>query len=240
MTKAEKSEIFHLLNTAEGWVSEYRSKLPMPEFTDSPEIPVITGNFFSIESISDSIRACSACKLCKTRKNTVPGEGPAEISKIRVLVIGDVPDDDDNTSGKPFAGKKGQLLDKMLSSISLSREENCYATNILKCTPSRDSQSIVSLQNSRDEVAICLSYLAAQIALIKPEFILALGQTAAQILLGSSEEMTHIHGRFFEYNGIPLLPTYHPVDLLRDETLKRPAWEDLKSFKERIINVPMD
>jgi len=231
MTKAEKSEIFHLLNTAEGWVSGHRSQLSEPDFTDSVEIPVITGNFVSIESISDTIRACSACKLCTTRKNTVPGEGPAEISKIRVLVIGDVPDDDDEASGKPFTGKKGQLLDKMLSSIGLSRAENCYATNLLKCKPSEFVQ---------DEVDTCLSYLSAQIEVLKPEFILALGQTAAQNLLGSSEEMTHVHGRFFDYKGIPLLPTFHPVDLLRDETLKRPAWEDLKSFKERIINVPMD
>ena len=231
MTKAEKSEIFHLLNTAEGWISGYRSQLSEPEFTDSVEIPVILGNFNSIESISEAIRDCSACKLCETRKNTVPGDGPAEISKIRVLVIGDIPDDDDDARGKPFTGKKGQLLDKMLSSIGLSRAENCFATNIIKCKPSRDSQ---------DEFATCLSYLSAQIAVIKPEFILALGQITARTLLGSSEEMMRIHGRFFKYYGIPLLPTFHPVDLLRDETLKRPAWEDLKSFKERIINVPMD
>ena len=231
MTKAEKSEIFHLLNTAEGWISGYRSQLSEPEFTDSVEIPVISGNFVSIESISDCIRACSACKLCETRKNTVPGEGPAEISKIRVLVIGDGPDDNDDASGKPFTGKKGLLLDKMLSSIGLSRAENCFATNILKCKPSKKTQ---------DEIATCLSYLSAQIAVIKPEYILALGQTAAQSLLGSSEEITHIHGRFFEYKGIPLLSTFHPVDLLQNETLKRPTWEDLKSFKERISNVPMD
>ena len=234
MTKAEKSEIFSLLTTAEGWISEYRSEISMPEFTDSEDFPVISDNFTSIESIYEAIHACMACKLCKTRKNTVQGEGPADISKISVLVIGDVPDDEENESGKPFTGRNGQLLDKMLSSIGLSRAENCYATNIIKCKPSAVSEC------AHEEITTCLSYISAQIAVIKPRFILALGQTAAQGLLVSSEDIALIHGKFFDYNGIPLLATFHPCDLLRDETLKRPAWEDLKSFKERLQYVPMD
>jgi DNA polymerase len=234
MTKAEKSEIFRLLNTAEGWVSGYRSRISEPEFTDSADVPVISGNLSSVDSISASINACSACKLCETRKKSVPGEGPADIAKIKVLVIGYAPDDDDDSSGKPFSGNKGQLLDKMLSSIGLSRAENCYATNLIKCKP------FSGAKNVQDEIAVCLSYLTAQITVIKPKFILALGQDAARGLLGIPEEMARIHGRFFDYMGIPLFATYHPVDLIRDETLKRPAWEDLKSFKELISNVPMD
>ena len=225
MTSAEKSELFAFLTTAEGWISEYRVTLPCPTFTDSPEP---AAGFASLNAVAEAVRACNACRLCETRKLAVPGEGPEDLSAVTVMVIGEGPGADEDDSGRPFVGKAGQLLDKMLGSIGLSRTTNCFIANIVKCRPPQNREP------APDESAACIHFLKAQIALVNPVMILAVGRTAAQNLLGTTDGINKLRGRFFDFGGIPLLPTFHPSALLRDETLKRPAWEDLKLFRSEL------
>lgn len=179
----------------------------------------------NLAKIAEKVQQCRQCILCKTRKNAVPGEGyPVPY----VLVVGEGPGEDEDNTGRPFVGKAGQLLDKMLEAINLDRNVNCYITNIVKCRPPMNRVPMP------DEADSCLGFLQSQIHILKPKLILALGRTAAQNLLKTSQGINTLHGKFFECNGIPLLATYHPSALLRDPLLKRPAWEDLKTFREKL------
>jgi DNA polymerase len=119
----------------------------------------------------------------------------------------------------------------MLGAINLDRKTNCFIANVVKCRPpnNRDPE--------QDEIAACAPFLQRQLALLKPRAILTVGRVPTQALLGTTEGISRLRGRFFEYQGIPLLPTYHPSALLRDEGLKRPAWEDLKQLRA-FLNSP--
>jgi DNA polymerase len=186
----------------------------------------------TLEGIAAEIAACRMCGLCERRKNTVPGVGsPCP----QVMVIGEAPGADEDAQGRPFVGPAGQLLDKMLASIGLSRNTNCFIANILKCRPpnNRDPEP--------DERAACISYLERQIMLLKPQAILCAGRVSAQTLLQTTASMASLrNGKRWEYvlmrGGaevtVPLFATYHPSALLRNEDWKRPAWEDLKAFRE--------
>jgi len=183
----------------------------------------------SLDMVAADVRACTACKLCATRTNAVPGEGP---QKPLVMVIGEGPGADEDATGRPFVGRAGQLLDKMLGSIGLYRESNCFIANVIKCRPpgNRDPQP--------DETAACASFLERQIQLLQPRFILCAGRVAAQTLLNTTEPIGKLRGKFIDYQSsgqtIPFLATYHPSALLRNEDLKRPAWEDLKLLRSKM------
>jgi len=183
----------------------------------------------TIERIAEEIRACRNCPLGKSRTNAVPGEGAV---RPLVLVIGEGPGADEDAQGRPFVGKAGQLLDKMLSSIGLSRTTNCFIANMIKCRPpfNRDPYP--------EETAACANFLERQVMLLKPLFILAAGKVAAQTLLKTPDPIGKMRGKFFEYQVgqevYPLFVTYHPAALLRSEEYKRPAWEDLKLLRSRI------
>jgi DNA polymerase len=189
----------------------------------------IARNPGGLGNITADIRNCKACRLCEKRKNTVPGEGAPE---PLVMVIGEAPGADEDLSGRPFVGKAGQLLDKMLGSINLSRESNCFIANIIKCRPpdNRDPQP--------DEIAACAGFLECQIQSLKPRFILSVGRLSSQALLHSTEPVGKLRGRFMECKiagmTIPLIATYHPSALLRNEDLKRPAWDDLKLLRAEL------
>jgi DNA polymerase len=179
----------------------------------------------SLSRVANEVYICTACPLHKTRTATVPGEG---VEKPIVLVIGEGPGAEENKSGRPFVGPAGQLLDKMLASINLSREKQCFITNVVKCRPpfNRDPQP--------DEMLSCMPFLARQIDLLKPKLILSLGRISTQWLLQTDEAISRLRGQWKDYHGIPFLPTYHPSALLHNEMWKRPAWEDLKTLKARL------
>jgi DNA polymerase len=183
----------------------------------------------SMEKIAADVRSCTLCRLCQTRTNAVPGEG---VSQPLVMVIGEGPGADEDTSGRPFVGRAGQLLDKMLSSIGLSRENNCFIANVIKCRPPQNRDP------HPDETAACASFLARQIQLLQPRFILCAGRIAGQTLLNTSEPIGKLRGKFINFQAdgreIPFLATYHPSALLRNEDLKRPAWEDLKLLRSAV------
>jgi DNA polymerase len=180
----------------------------------------------NLERVAADVYSCTACGLCGTRKNAVPGEG---VPRPAVMVIGEAPGADEDATGRPFVGKAGQLLDKMLDAIGLSRETNCFIANVIKCRPpaNRDPQP--------QETAACAGFLRRQIQLLQPRFMLCAGRISAQTLLNTSDSIGKLRGQFIDFPAdgktIPLLVTYHPSALLRNEDYKRPAWEDLKLLR---------
>lgn len=182
----------------------------------------------SLKDIADKISRCTRCSLARTRNNVVPGMG---VEHPDVLVIGEGPGADEDMQGLPFVGKAGILLDRMLAAIQLDRKTNCYIANIVKCRPPQNRVPYPEEQDS------CFSFLEAQINILKPKMILCMGKTSAGKMLNNDSPIGQIRGQFFEYNHIPLLVTYHPSALLRNEELKKPAWEDLKKFKARLDQI---
>jgi len=175
-----------------------------------------------LDALEARVRQCSACVLAQSRSRTVFGEG---VTDPKVLVVGEGPGAEEDRQGLPFVGASGNLLDKMLAAIGLSRKTNCYIGNIVKCRPPNNREPT---QTERDA---CIGYLRAQIEILRPNFILCVGRTAAHSLLDLNEPISRLRGRTFMFQGIPVRVTFHPSALLRDESLKRPAWEDLKQFR---------
>lgn len=182
----------------------------------------------TIESLASKILRCTHCQLARTRTNVVPGEG---VTHPDVLVIGEGPGYDEDMQGRPFVGKAGILLDKMLAAINLDRKTNCFIANIVKCRPPQNRDPFPEEQEA------CFSFLEAQIKILKPKMILCMGRISGHKMLNTEEPVGKLRGNFFEYNGIPLMITYHPSALLRNQDLKRPAWEDLKKFRQKLDTI---
>ncbi len=175
-------------------------------------------------NLYEEIQNCSKCPLHKTQNNVVVGEGPIPSD---ILIIGEAPGYYEDISGKPFVGKAGELLTKMLKAINISRED-VYITNVIKCRPpdNRDPES--------GEIEACMPFLLKQIDILKPKIILTLGNFAAKTILKTEKGISKIRGKIYNYNDIPLVPTYHPAALLRNENLKKEAWYDLKLFRNKL------
>ena len=170
------------------------------------------------EQLAEAVAHCTACKLSTTRTQGVLGVGDRNADW---LIIGEAPGAEEDARGEPFVGQAGKLLDAMLSSIGLQRGDNVYITNVLKSRPPGNRNP------EPDEVAACRPYLLAQIELIQPKLILALGRFAAQSLLETDEAIARLRGRVHQFQNVPLVVTYHPAYLLRNLTDKARAWEDL-------------
>lgn len=255
MKKCEKECFYSLFKVALECIEGFKSSVNAPLFYDDvklsknpPEQTVysirveneafregvnsIQANkrfYTSIEELKKDVLVCKACPLCKTRKTIVFGEGPKEtfgiLEKPPVLVIGEAPGYDEDVQARPFVGASGKLLDKMLKAIGLSRTENCFITNIVKCRPPENRNP------AKDEIIACSHFLEEQIRLISPKMILLLGSVALKSIFNTTLGISHLHGKLFYYKDeIPTIATYHPSALLRTESLKRPAWEDLKFF----------
>lgn len=178
-------------------------------------------------SLMEEISHCQKCRLCEKRTNTVPGEGNPHAT---VLFIGEGPGRDEDLLGRPFVGAAGQLLEKMMASIGLTRND-VYIANVVKCRPPGNRAP------EPDEVAACLPYLRAQTALIGPRIIVLMGASAAKAILGDQIRITRDRGQWIERKGVWFMPTFHPAALLRDESKKRPVWEDLKEIKKKIVEL---
>jgi DNA polymerase len=194
------------------------------------EASVITD---SLELIAEEIRACTACDLCRSRTHAAPGEG---VSRPLVMVIGEGPGADEDATGRPFVGRAGQLLDRMLDSkgkVGLYRNKNCFIANVVKCRPPGNRDPLPA------ETEACIPFLKRQIALLAPKVILCAGKVAANNLLGNSvyQTMGSLRGHFFDVEGVPMLPTYHPSALLRNENLKKPAWDDLRLLRDKLCEL---
>ncbi len=217
----------HIETTAELSEPQDVVSIRQPEADYSTTSSTVTSGL-SLDELNSKILRCTRCGLARTRTNVVPGMG---VMNPDVLVIGEGPGYDEDMQGLPFVGKAGVLLDRMLAAIGLDRKTNCYIANIVKCRPPENRNPLP------DEQAACFCFLEAQIHILKPKMILCMGKIAIEKITGQSISITAQHGEFFEYNGIPVMPTYHPSALLRNEQLKRPAWEDLKLFKKRLDEI---
>ncbi len=165
-----------------------------------------------------AVAGCTACGLCKTRTNTVFGVGDEDADW---LLVGEAPGAEEDARGEPFVGPAGRLLDNMLAAIDLARGKNVYIANVLKCRPPGNRNP------DPGEVARCSPHLIRQIALIRPKLIVAMGRFAAQTLLASDASISSMRGRRYQYQGVPMIVTYHPAYLLRSLQDKSKAWEDL-------------
>lgn len=170
---------------------------------------------------------CRACTLCEKRNKVVFGHGDTRAS---LMLIGEGPGAAEDREGLPFVGPAGELLTKMLAAIEIDRDST-YIANVVKCRPpgNRDPKP--------EEVAACSGYLEAQVRLIRPQVILALGRVAAQSLLVTTESLGKLRGRWHEYAGVPVWVTYHPAALLRNTSYKRPTWEDLQLVRDRLAEL---
>lgn len=172
----------------------------------------------TLADIAALVAGCTKCRLCEARTNTVPGEGA---ERARLVVVGEGPGKTEDETGRPFVGKAGELLTKILSAIGLAREQ-VYICNIVKCRPPENRTP------QYDEIAACVPYLFRQIELIGPGVILAMGNTAAQTLLNTKQSLGALRSRVHRFRGIPVIVTYHPAALLRNPNWKKPTWDDVR------------
>jgi len=178
----------------------------------------------SLEQIAQVVGTCTKCPLHATRTHTVPGEGNP---KPRLLFVGEAPGADEDRQGRPFVGAAGQLLDKMIGAMGFTRDQ-VFIANVLKCRPPGNRTPLPA------EVASCAPYLRAQIELLGPEIICSLGNPATQALLGVTEGISRLRGRFSSYRGIPVMPTFHPSYLLRSPADRKLSWLDLQQIMQRL------
>ena len=184
---------------------------------------VLPGPAEALQAQERNLQGCSRCKLCGGRSTIVFGSGNPQAD---LVVIGEGPGADEDLQGKPFVGRAGQLLTRMLESVQISRDE-VYITNTVKCRPPGNRNP------EGDELAACAPFLAAQLGVLQPKVILALGSVATQALLKTKEPIGRLRGRLHPYGSIVLVPTFHPAFLLRNpgQDYKRMAWDDLKLAK---------
>ena len=173
-------------------------------------------------ALKEAVAGCRACRLCERRTNTVFGVGNEQ---AELMFVGEGPGQDEDRKGEPFVGRAGQLFNRMLAAVDLTREQ-VYIANIVKCRPpgNRDPQTA--------EIDTCTPYLRRQIDIIRPKSILALGRFAGSWLSGQSDSLARMRGRTFDFRGVPVVVTYHPSGVLRNPEYRRPVWDDLRRLRE--------
>ena len=175
----------------------------------------------------DDVYACRGCRLCETRTNVVPGEGNIQAD---IMFIGEGPGRDEDLQGRPFVGRSGELLTRMIRAIGLEREQ-VYICNVVKCRPPQNRNP------EPDEANACLNYLRAQVALVRPKIIVLLGKVACRYTLQAEISVMRDHGKWFERKGVWFIPTYHPSALLRDPSKKREAWDDFQKIRDKLAQI---
>lgn len=192
---------------------------PVPDAND-PETRRV-----ALSLMADEIAKCNRCKeLFSTRTQTVFGVGQLSPD---LCFVGEAPGADEDRQGEPFVGAAGQLLNKIIEAMGLSRDE-VYICNTLKCRPPKNRTP------TPDECTNCRPYFERQIELVAPKLICCLGATAAKNVLRSTQGINRLRGRWLDYNGIPVMCTFHPAALLRDPALKRDTWDDMKLILQRL------
>lgn len=172
----------------------------------------------TLEGIRSDLGDCRRCGLCRSRTNIVFGTGNPD---ARLVFVGEGPGHDEDITGEPFVGRAGRLLDRIIAAMKLSREA-VYICNIVKCRPPENRNPLP------DEIESCIPFLERQIDAVAPEFICTLGAVATRALLRTGAPVSRLRGRFHNYRGIRVMPTYHPAFLLRYPEKKRETWEDMK------------
>ncbi len=187
----------------------------------------------AMQELRERALACVTCEhLANSRKNVVFGVGDINAS---LMFVGEAPGAEEDAQGEPFVGAAGQLLTRIIQTMGLSRQ-TVYIANILKCRPDTPDQASGNRKPTADEMSACIPYLHSQIDLIQPKVLVALGATAVEGLLGKTEGITRLRGKWQTYRGVPLMPTFHPSYLLRNQALseKRKVWEDMLAVMEHL------
>lgn len=195
-------------------------------FPDTGACPRRESAEMLLDSLKKEALSCLKCDLCKTRTHVVFGAGNPG---AKLMFVGEAPGMQEDLQGFPFVGRAGKLLTRIIESIGLKRKD-VYIANILKCRPPGNRNPLPT------EILTCEEYLIKQIELIRPRVICALGKFAAQTLLRNQESITRLRGRFFDYQGAKLMPTFHPAYLLRNPQDKRLVWEDMKKIRKELIS----
>ena len=176
----------------------------------------------TLDTVREELGECIRCSLSSSRKNIVFGKGNHHAS---LVFVGEAPGGDEDVAGEPFVGEAGQLLTRIIQSIKLRRED-VYICNVIKCRPpkNRDPKS--------EEIEACFPFLKKQLEVIRPRFICALGKFAAQTLLETTERISKLRGKLYEFNHIKVVPTFHPASLLRNPEWKREVWQDMQLIQK--------
>lgn len=174
-----------------------------------------------LEQLKLETESCTLCNLSKTRTHVVFGEGNRN---AKIMCIGEGPGYYEDQKGRPFVGKSGELLDKILAVCGFNRSEHVFIANIVKCRPPENRDPLP------EEREVCIPYLYKQIELIDPKIIVLLGATALKGLIDPEAKITKLRGEWMNWNNRLVMPTFHPSALLRNESLKRPVWEDFKKI----------
>ncbi len=241
----KRSECLKILNLAKRSLEEYKNwgeneiyKAPSADVSCGKALlPKVGRQAFSaeisdygeeLEQLKEKVGSCKKCPLGEKRLNAVFGYGSPDAD---LMFVGEGPGYDEDHIGKPFVGRAGQLLTKIIEAMGLTRE-SVYIANIVKCHPMIDPSNPEKRSNDRPptlkEMEICRSYLDMQLEIIKPEIIVTLGASSTKGLLNSIEPISRIRGSVRKYKGIKLMPTFHPAALLRNQDLKKFVWEDMK------------
>lgn len=209
---------------SEFFVDTPNSQLPRLPETHSTAVGQATPNTKDLDSLKKEISTCKRCSLHKTRHNTVLGAGNP---KAELMFIGEAPGEDEDLQGLPFVGRAGQLLTKIIEAMGFTRGD-VYIANILKCRPPNNRPPLPN------EIAECEDILKKQISIINPKIICTLGKFASQTLLRTEITISALRGNFKEYNGIKLMPTFHPAYLLRNPNDKKLVWLDMKKIMKEL------
>lgn len=194
--------------------------MPVPATSAAAAAPVAMLDW---PALREAVAGCRACALCESRRHTVFGVGHP---RAHCMIVGEAPGEQEDQRGEPFVGPAGQLLDRMLAALGLTRDEapperQVFIANTLKCRPPRNRNP------AAEELATCQPFLERQVALVQPRVILAMGRFAVQSLLGSDAPIGRLRGQVHRWRGVPLVVTYHPAYLLRQPGDKARAWDDL-------------
>lgn len=186
----------------------------------------VPDNELALNKICENMAGCQLCSLGKTRRNLVFGDGNPQ---AKLVFVGEAPGADEDEQGVPFVGRAGQLLTKIIEAMGLKRKD-VYICNILKCRPPQNRNPLP------EEIAVCEPFLKRQLKSISPQIICALGTFAAKTLLKTESPISVLRGRFHSYEGIKLMPTYHPAYLLRNPSAKKAVWEDVQLIMKELQN----
>lgn len=215
------SEVFHLLTQLADTVQEYQRNGFDGIFHVGKKPASVEPVVLTLDQLCQDLQGCQRCGLYERRTRVVFGAGDPHAI---LMLIGEAPGEHEDREGQPFIGAAGEMLTKILRAIRLSRDE-VYLTSAVKCRPPENREP------SAEELAACEPFLRQQITLIRPKIICTLGQIATHTLLKTTERISEARGKWHEYNGIKVMPTFHPAYLLRNEQGKRPVWEDMQQIQ---------
>jgi DNA polymerase len=204
------------------WAQDSGLQNLAPPAAKAPPEPVM--KLPMLDAVREEMGECTRCKLHKGRHNIVFGVGSP---KARLMFVGEAPGEDEDLQGFPFVGKAGQLLTKMIEAMGLRRDD-VYICNTVKCRPPNNRNP------EPDELEACEPFLKGQLAAVKPEVIVTLGKFAAQALLRDGTPISRLRGNWRDYEGIPLMPTFHPAYLLRSPAEKGKVWADLQEVMKKL------